>query len=311
MAINLAQIEALLRPGLAKVEGEYKNIPTQYRKVFKVKQSTQTIERTAHMAYMGLAQLKQEGGATPFDNAAGQRWVYNAETFEVGLGVAFTRKAIRDNLYKGSFNPTQFQSAAMGLPKAFKEFWEVQSFSVLNTGTTFDANVVGDGQALFSTAHPVDNATWANRFSTDLDLNESSLIQAIKNIRTNWVDERGNKIMGRPKETEPLLVPIHLMDVAERITKTELRPGTANNDVNALRSMEGGIKGYMACDYLTSNFAWFVLTQNDGLTFWERDPFETDMWVDNSTDNLLVKGYQRAQPTHDNARAGYGSFPSA
>lgn len=304
MAINTSQIAQLLRPGLSKIEGEYKNIPTQYKRVFNTRQSTMQIERTAHVAYSGLAQIKQEGGATGFDNNAGTRWVYNAETYEVGLAYAITRKALRDNLYK-----TEFKPQALGLAKAFKEFWEINAFNVLNNGTTYDGSVVGDGQALFSTTHPVDGATWANTFATPLDLNESSLIQAIKNIRTNWVDERNLKIMGRPK-SDGLLVPVQLMDVADRLIRTELRPGTADNDINALRSMEGGITSYMTCDYLTSNFAWFVLTQNEGLDFWERDPFETDMWVDDSTDNLLVKAYQRAQPTYSNPRAAYASFPS-
>lgn len=305
MAINTAAIYQLLRPGLREIDGEYANIPTQYKRVFKTKQSTMQIERTAHVAYMGAAAIKQEGGATQFDNNAGTRWVYNAETYEVGLGYAITRKAIRDNLYKTEFKPT-----ALGLAKAFKEFWEIQAFNVLNSGTTYDASVGGDGKALFATDHPVDGATWSNTFSTQLDLNESSLIQAIKNIRTNWVDERNLKIMGRPRK-DGLLVPVALMDVAERICKTELRPGTNNNDINAARSIEGGITDYMVCDYLTSNYAWFVLTQNDGLDFFERDPFETDMWVDNSTDNLLVKGYQRAQPTFSNARCAFASFPTS
>jgi hypothetical protein len=304
MAINLAAIRDLLRPGLYEVDGEYKDIPTQYKKVFKTKQSTLTIERKAQMAYMGYAALKQEGGATSFDNAAGERFVFNAETYEVGLGYAITRKAIRDNLYKSEFKPT-----ALGLAKAFKEFWEVQSFNVINSCTTFDTTVGGDGVSLANTAHPDDVGTWANRFTTDLDLNEASLLQACINIRTQWVDERGLKIMGRPRE-DGLLVPIALIPVAERLTKTELRPGTANNDVSALRGMEGGIRGYMAIDYLTSNFAWFVLTQNDGLIFFERDPFETDMWVDNLTDNLLVKGYQRAQPNYNDPRCLYASLPT-
>jgi len=306
MSINTSQIRDLLRPGLREVTGEYDDIPTQYKRVFKSTPSTMQIERTAHVAYMGLAAMKQEGGATSFDNAAGQRWVYNAETYEVGLAYAITRKAIRDNLYKSEFKPT-----ALGLAKAFKEFWEINSFNVLNNGTTYDASIVGDGKALFATDHPVDGGTWANRFTTDLDLNEASLMQAIKNIRTNWVDERNLKITGRAKR-DGLLVPVALMDVAERITKTELRPGTADNDINADRTVEGGITDYMVCDYLTSNFAWFVRTQNDeGLKFFERDAYETDMWVDNSTDNLIVKAYQRAQPTYTDSRAGYGSFPTA
>lgn len=306
MAINTSQIRDLLRPGLREVAGKYKDIPTQYKRVFKTTQSTMQIERTAHVAYMGLAQMKQEGGATGFDNAAGQRWVYNAETYEVGLAYAITRKAIRDDLYKTEFKPT-----ALGLGKAFKEFWEINSFNVFNNGTTYDPSIVGDGKALFATDHPVDGATAANRFSVDVGLNEASLMQAIKNIRTNWVDERNLKISGRPKR-DGLMVPVNLMDVAERITKTELRPGTANNDINADRTVEGGITEYMTCDYLTSNFAWFVLTQNDeGLKFFERDPYETDMWVDNTTDNLLVKAYQRAQPTYTDWRCSWGSFPSA
>jgi hypothetical protein len=75
--------------------------------------------------------------------------------------------------------------------------------------------------------------------------------------------------------------------------------------------MEGGVKGYMTVDYLTSNFAWFLLTENDGLVFFERDPFETDMWVDNISQNLLVSAYQRACPSYNDPRAAFGSFPTS
>jgi len=118
------------------------------------------------------------------------------------------------------------------------------------------------------------------------------------------------KIFGRPRE-DGLLVPITLLPIAERLTRTELRPGTANNDINALRSMEGGVRAYMAVDYLTSNFAWFLLTQNEGLLFFVRDEFESDMWVDNLTDNLLVKAYERAVPQYNDPRCAYGSFPTS
>ncbi len=305
MAINTAQIFQLLRPGLREIDGEYPNIPAQYPKIFKKTPSTMQIEKVQHVAYMGYAQIKQEGGATNFDNNAGTTYTYNGETFEVGLAYSITRKALRDNLYKTQFKPT-----ALGLAKSFKEFWEVQSFNVYNNGTTYDPAIAGDGKALFATDHPVVGSTASNRFSVDLDLNEASLMQAIKNIRTNWVDERGLKISGRP-DKNGLLVPVQLMDVADRITRTELRPGTADNDINAIRTVEGAVTGYMVSDYLTSNFAWFVNTQNDGMVFYERDPFETDMWVDNITDNLLVKAYQRSQPTYHDWRCSYGSFPAA
>jgi hypothetical protein len=105
-----------------------------------------------------------------------------------------------------------------------------------------------------------------------------------------------------------LLVPPQLEPVAIRLTKTELRPGTADNDVNAILSTAGGIpEGYMSMDFLTSNFAWFGLTNIGGLAHMNRMPFETDMQVDFVTDNLLVKGYQRYSFSYYNPRALYGS----
>lgn len=305
MAINLAQIRDELRPGLYSVDGEYKNIPTQYKGVFTHKESTMSVERKAQMAFLSYAQLKQEGGATDFDNAAGQRAVYNAATTEVGLGYAWTRKAIRDNLYK-----SEFQQTNMGLAKSFKEFWEYQCFNIFNNGTTYDSSIGGDGKALFATDHPVDQSTWANTFSSQLDLNETSMLQAQTNVRVNWVDERNLKIMGRPRK-DGLMVPPQLEAVARRLVFSDLRPGTANNDVNAINTIEVGITSYKVIDYLTSQYAWFILTQNDGLIFFERDAFETDMWVDNITDNLLVKGYQRAIPTYNDPRVAWGSFPTS
>ena len=119
--------------------------------------------------------------------------------------------------------------------------------------------------------------------------------------------------LGIATDTENgLMVPVALMDVAERICKTELRPGTADNDVNAIMSTAGGLpEGYMVNDYLTSSFAWFVLTNQDGLIFFNRKPFETDMSVEFTTDNLLVKGYQRYVPTYYDWRAVWGTFPTS
>jgi hypothetical protein len=106
MAINLSQIRDLLLPGLRGVEGKYTMIPSQYDKVFEITKSNMALERTAEMRYLGLAQLKTEGGNTQFDNAAGERYVYNQEHNEIALGYAITRKAIDDNLYKAQFKPT-------------------------------------------------------------------------------------------------------------------------------------------------------------------------------------------------------------
>jgi hypothetical protein len=99
MPVNLSQIRDLLLPGLWGISGKYAMIERQWPKIFRQTNSEMALERRAAMRYLGLAQLKQEGAPTSFDNAAGQRFVYNAEHFEIGLGYAITRKAIDDNLY--------------------------------------------------------------------------------------------------------------------------------------------------------------------------------------------------------------------
>lgn len=304
MAVNLSAIKDLLLPGLRGVEGKYDQIPSQYDRIFTKHNSNMALERTAEMRFLGLAQLKTEGAQTSFDNGAGERFIYNQEHTEIGLGYAITRKAIDDNLYK-----TQFQPSNLGLIESFSQTKEIYGANVLNTATTYNSAVGGDGVALCSTAHPIDGGTIANRPATDVDLNEATLLNGMISIRTNFKDQAGLKIFARGRK---LIVPPQLEPVAIRLTKTELRPGTADNDVNAIMMTAGGLpEGYMVNDYLTSAFAWFLLTNIDGLSYMERIKFETDMQVDFVTDNLLVKGYERYSFGYYNWRSIYGSFPTS
>ena len=244
------------------------------------------VERTASMRYLGLAYLKTEGGPTQFDNQAGEMWVYNQQHTEVGLGYAFTRKMIDDNLYKRQWRPSN-----LGLQKSFNQTKEIYGANLLNTATTYTASIGGDGVALCSTAHPITGGTFANRPSVDADLNETSLLNAQISIRGNFRDNAGLRVLARARR---LVVPLALEPVAIRLTKTTLRPGTGDNDVNAILETSGGIPdGYLVHDYLTSQTFWFVLTDQEGLLYLQRVSFEMDMQVDFTTDNLLVKGYER------------------
>lgn len=303
MAVNLSAIKDLLLPGLRGIEGKYEQIPSQYDKIFTKHESRMALERTAEMRFLGLAQLKTEGGQTAFDNGAGERYVYNQEHTEIALGYAITRKAIDDNLYKSQFKPSN-----LGLMESFQQTKEIYGANILNTATTYNASVGGDGKALIATDHPIDGGTVANRPTTDLELNEASLLAGMIAIRTNFKDQAGLKVFARGRK---LIVPPQLEPVAIRLTKTELRPGTADNDVNAIMSTAGGLpEGYLTNDYLTSATAWFLQTNIDGLSYMERVKFETDMQVDFITDNLLVKGYERYSFGYYNWRAIWGSFPS-
>jgi len=301
MAVNLSAIRDLLLPGLRGIEGKYEQIPSQYDKIFTKHNSKMALERTAEMRFLGYAQLKTEGGQTAFDNSAGERYVYNQEHVEIGLGYAITRKAIDDNLYKSQFAPSN-----LGLIESFAQTKEIYGANVLNTATTYNASVGGDGVALVSASHPIDGGTISNYVTNDL--NEATLLNGMIAIRTNFKDQAGLKLLARGRR---LIVPPQLEPVAIRLTKTELRPGTADNDVNAIMMTSGGLpEGYMVNDYLTSARAWFLLTNIDGLSYMERVGFETDMQVDFVTDNLLVKGYERYSFGYYNWRSIFGSLPT-
>lgn len=302
--VELSSIKDLLLPGLRGLTGKYEMIPSQYDKIFQKLNSNMALERTADMRYLGLAKLKTEGSATLFDNNAGERFVYNQEHVEIALGYAITRKAIDDNLYK-----TQFQPSNLGLNESFHQTKELYGANVINTANVYNSAVGGDGVALCATNHPIDSGVIANRPSPDVDLNETTLLNAMIAIRTNFRDVAGLKVFARARK---LLIPPALEPVAIRLLKTELRPGTADNDVNAIFMTAGGLpEGYIVNDYLTSNFAWFLLTNIRGLAYMQRIPYETDMQVDFISDNLLVKGYERYSFNYYNFRSIYGAFPTA
>jgi hypothetical protein len=302
--VSLANIRSELLPGLFDVRGSYDMIPRQWDKVFKTHKSSMAVERSTQMAFVALPYLKDEGAATQFDNNSGERFTWAFIHIEVALGYAITRKAIDDNLYKAQFNPTNLK-----LQEAFAQFKEIQAANIFNLAQTYNSQQVGDGVAYAATNHPYDGGTWANTSATPKSLNESTLLANMTNVRTQFVNERGMRILSRARK---LIVPPNLEAVAIRLTKTELRPGTADNDVNAILSLSGGLpEGFIVLDFLTSNFAWFLTTNIEGLIHMLRIPYESDMWVDNITDNLLVKSYERYSFGINDPRSAWLEFPTS
>lgn len=302
MSINLSSIRDLLLPGLYDLTGQYEEIPTQWSTVFEKRTSKMALERSVAMRYLGLASIKNEGGATSFDNAGGERWVFNQEHNEIGLGYAITRKTIDDNLYKEQFNPSN-----LGLMFSFNQTKEIFGAAVLNNAFTYQTQVGGDNVALCATNHPVDGGTWANTAATPLDLNESAIQAGLISIR-QFVNEANLKIFARGRK---VIVPIQLEYVMERLWKSELRPNTANNDVNATITAGGIPDGYQVMDFLTSAFTWFIKTDKPGLNYMGRVPFEVDMQVDPITGNLLVIGYERYSFNYNDPRCLYGNNPTS
>lgn len=303
MPIALAQVRDLLQPGLWAVTGEYPQLPRAWPKLFKTRKSNMALERSVSMELMDTAVVKTEGGPTSFNNAPGEKYVYNQEHIELGRGFAMTRKMIADNLYKTEFGPN-----AIGMRNAFLRTEELYAADVLNSGTTYVTAVGGDGKALFASDHPVDGATVSNIASPAVSLNESALLNGQVAINANWRDNANQRMNAKPRR---LVIPPQLEPVAVRLLKTELRPGTAMNDVNAILSVQGGVPdGYLVWNYLTSQYAWYLLTDQQGLQHMDRVAYETDMSVEFTTDNLLVKGYQRYSFSYNDWRSIYVSNPS-
>jgi len=303
MAIDLASIKNELFPGLAAVEGRYKKIETKWSRLFEKRTSKMALERRTQMAYLPLAREKGEGQSTYFDDRAGERWLYSAEMKELSLGYIITRKAVEDNQYRAEFNPSN-----LGLQDVFATTKEIYAANIFNMGTVLDPTVGGDQKPLFDIAHPLDTGSVANKPAVDIDLNESTLLTSMTTIRNNWVDERNIKISAR---AELVIVPTALEPVIVRLLRTTLRPGTNDNDVNAIQHVGGGLRDYVVNEFLTSNFAWFVKTDKRGLIYYDRVPFEMDMYVDFDTDNLKVKGRERYAFSYFDWRSVYGSYPTS
>lgn len=302
MAINLASIPPLLLPGLRAITGKYDEIPSEWPDIFEKGTSKMAVERTTEARYMPLARVKDEGAPTAFDNGAGTRFTYIQQHQVLSLGFAITRESVEDNHYKDKFGPTQ-----MGLQLSFRQTEDIFAANVLNTAGTYNAAVGGDGVSMCNTAHPIDGSTYQNRPSTDLDLNETAL-ESSNILLRYFKDQAGLKTPAKPLK---LVVPPQLKYTATRILETELRVGTANNDVNAMRKVGDYKKGIVVNDYLTSNFFWFILTDKKGGLYLERAAFETDMQVDFSTDNILVKGRKRFSFNYFDPRWIFGSLPTS
>src|SRR5580658_1185317 len=178
MAISTSQIPALLLPGVRKIKGDYKEMPVQWTAIYARGVSHMEAEKTVHVRYLPLPQLKTTGAPTTFDNLAGQRWTYNHLHVAFGLGYSFTREALKDNLYKTSFN-----AANLGLARSFRQMKEIMGAATLNTGNVLNPTLGGDNLPLFSTAHPVDGYLVANTPTNQVGLNENTLLMANNMIR--------------------------------------------------------------------------------------------------------------------------------
>jgi hypothetical protein len=285
MAISRAQLLKELLPGLNALFGmEYARYGEEHKEIYETETSERSFEEETKLSGFSAAPVKNEGSAIAYDNAQ-EAWTtrYNHET--IALGFSITEEAIEDNLYDSlSARYTKGLARAMAYTK------QVKAAATLNNGFSA-AYPGGDGVALFSTAHPlISGGTNSNRPATAADLNETSLENAVIQIAA-WTDERGLLIAAKPKK---LIVPPALQFVATRLLETNLRVGTADNDINALKNNGSIPEGYTINHYLTDTNGWYLTTDvPNGLKHFVRSPLANSMDGDFDTGNVRYKARER------------------
>jgi len=300
MAISRAQLLKELLPGLNALFGlEYARYGEEHKEIYETETSERSFEEETKLSGFSAAPVKNEGSAIAYDNAQ-EAWTarYNHET--IALGFSLTEEAIEDNLYDSlSARYTKALARAMAYTK------QVKAANVLNNGFS-SSYPGGDNVSLFNASHPlVSGGVNSNVPSTPADLNETSLENAVIQIAA-WTDERGLLIAAKPKK---LIVPPALQFVATRLLETELRVGTNDNDINAIKNNGSIPEGYAINHFLTDNNAWFLTTDvPNGMKHFVRSPLANSMDGDFDTGNVRYKARERYSFGWSDPLGMYGSI---
>jgi len=284
MAISRQQLAKELEPGLNALFGlEYKQYENQHAEVFDTESSDRAFEEEVMLSGFGASQVKPEGSSVTFDSASESFTArYTHET--IALAFSITEEAVEDNLYdKVSTRYTKALARSMAHTK------QVKGANVLNRA--FNTSYTGgDSKELCATDHSTTGGDVKNELTTASDLNETSLEQAMIDIAA-LTDDRGLKIAAKARK---MIIPSALQFTAERLMKSTQRVGTADNDINAVKSMGMIPEGYVVNNYLTDTDAWFIKTDvPNGMKHFQRAAVATSMEGDFETGNVKYKARER------------------
>ncbi len=305
MAISRQQLAKELEPGLNALFGlEYARYENEHAEIYVTEASDRAFEEEVMLSGFANAPTKQEGAAVVFDQANEAYTArYTHET--IALAFAITEEAIEDNLYDrlaGRYT--------RALARSMSHTKQVKAAAVLNNAQI--ATVLGgDGVPLISNAHPLSNGgTFSNVLATAADLNETSLEQILIDI-AGFVDERGLRIAAQGRK---MIIPKELQFTAERILKSPLRVGTADNDINAMANMGMLPEGYRVNHFLTDTDSFFVMTDvPNGMKHFERAAIRTAIEGDFDTGNVRFKARERYSFGFSDPRCifGNGNLPTS
>lgn len=296
--ISTGNIAKLLWPGLnARWGANYTEFPKEYTDLVDVFTSDMTYEEDQELTGFGLAPIKPQGQPTVYDTMS-QGVTTRYTHIAYSLGFIITREAIDDNQYE-----------KVGMQRTGS-----LAFSMRQTKENVVANLynrafstsypIGDAAAMISTAHPTLAGNQANKMTTDADLSEAALEDLVILIGQAQ-NSRGLRISLQAKS---LIIPVQLQFEAARILKSVQQSGTANNDINALRSMGAFTDGVKVNHYLTDSDAFFIRTNApEGLKMFQRVAPEFKQDGDFDTDNLKYRSYERYSVGCSDWRSIFGS----
>jgi phage major head subunit gpT-like protein len=248
MSINSSTIVDALDANLNEMfQDGLKSWGNEFEKIFNVLTSDKQSEKDSYESGFGSMPQKNEGVSATYDVILpGIKKVYTHATY--ALGYEITEEAVEDNLR----TPETFNKLPQALNRAGQETVEVTAANVFNNGFSTTGF---DGKALFATDHPnLGGGTQSNTPSTQADLSVTSLTAGLTAIE-GFTDERGLK---RPTKAVMLAVPVNSWNIAEELLKSEYKPYTANNEVNAIQAKD---LRYFVWHYLTDTDAWFLLSE--------------------------------------------------
>lgn len=299
MPINTGSFTKALWPGINSWYGKaYNEYPVEWTGLFDRFTSKRNYEEDVSMSSFGLVPVKPQGSPISYDSER-QGFITRYVHVVYGLGFQITREMMEDDLYD-----VVGQRRAEGLAFSMRQTKEIVGANVYNRAFN-PAFVGGDGVSLLNTTHPnVAGGTWSNMLTVPSDLSEAALEQATIQI-AGFTNDRGLLISVVP---EKLIIPYQLKFEADRIMKTQGRPGTDLNDINAIK--ESGIfrGGVHLSHYFTDVDAWFIRTNvKDGMKYFERraDDFNADNDFD--TENAKFKATARYSFGWTDPRSLFGS----
>ena len=286
MAISRAQLVKELEPGLNALFGlEYKRYDNESAEIYVTESSDRAFEEEVMLSGFANADVKAEGSGVSYDQAQETYTArYTMET--IALAFAITEEAIEDNLYDRL--ASRYTKA---LARSMSNAKQVKAAVPLNNGLPSVATFkTGDAVSLFSTNHTTIQGACSNTLTTQADLNETSLEQALIDIAA-MTDERGLKIAARGVK---MIVPSANQYQAERLLKSQGRTQTADNDINAINSMGMIPQGYRVNHFLNDSDSFYIITDvPNGMKHFERTPLTTSMEGDFDTGNVRYKARER------------------